>query len=42
MFVSASLPKIYHLMKQIGDFDMEKSFLLDTIYHLKTVTNELN
>ena len=41
MFVSASLPKIY-LMKQIGDFDMEKSFLLDTIYHLKTVTNELN
>ena len=31
MFINASLPKIYYLMKLIGDWEMKKH-LLDTTY----------
>ena len=45
MFINASLPSKFYLMKWIGDSDMkEKHSVTQPLYHLflKTVTGDLN
>ena len=43
MFINASVPETYYLMKWQGDSDMQKEVLLDTTdIVLTTLTDDLN